>query len=119
MKKILLLTAALLVIGSVSARAADEVVNPELLENYKKHCASCHGPDGKGKTKMGRKAKVKDYTDAKFIATIKDAEALKKVKEGLRDDKGKFTMKPYEKKLKDDEIKALIAYMKAFAKPAK
>ncbi len=94
-----------------SLQAADAAV----LANYKKHCASCHGPDGKGETKMGRKAGVKDYTDKAFIATIKDDVALEKVKEGIKE-KGEFTMKPYKDKLKDEEIVALIAYMKAFAK---
>ena len=117
MKKLLLLTAMMIALPPAIQAADDEVATKEVLANYKKHCTSCHGPDGKGKTRMGRKAKVKDYTDAKFVATIKDDLALKKVKEGLRDEKGKFTMKPYEKKLKDDEIKALIKYLKAFAKP--
>jgi cytochrome c6 len=94
-----------------SLQAADAAV----LANYKKHCTSCHGPDGKGETKMGRKAGGKDYTDKAFIATIKDDVALEKVKEGVKE-QGKEIKKPFKDKLKDEEIVALIAYMKAFAK---
>jgi mono/diheme cytochrome c family protein len=94
-----------------SLQAADAAV----LANYKKHCASCHGPDGKGETKMGRKAGAKDYTDKATVAAIKDDVALGKIKEGIKE-KGKEIKKPFQDKLKDEEIVALIAYMKAFAK---
>jgi cytochrome c len=32
---------------------------------YDKQCAKCHGEDGKGETKMGKKLGTKDYTDQK------------------------------------------------------
>ena len=31
---------------------------------WTKNCQTCHGPDGKGKTKAGEKAKVKDLDGA-------------------------------------------------------
>src|SRR6185436_576071 len=52
----------LTILGISTARAADA------KELWEKNCASCHGKDGKGDTKMGQKAGVKDYTDAKFQA---------------------------------------------------
>src|SRR5438067_93065 len=79
---------------------------------YEKQCAKCHGPDGKGETKLGKKAGVKDYTDAKVQAEIKDDAAFKAVKEGLQDG-DKVKMKPAEN-VSDAEIKALVAYMRAF-----
>ncbi len=82
---------------------------------WDKHCAACHGKDGKGETKMGRKAGAKDYTDPKVQATLKDAQAFQSVKEGLKEG-DKERMKPFAEKLTDDEIKALIAYLKAFNK---
>lgn len=95
------------------AFAAD---NAAVVANYGKHCASCHGKDGKGQTTMGKKVGCRDYTDAKVVAEIKDDEALKLVKEGLKDKAGKELMKPFNGKLTDDEIKSLVAYMKAFGK---
>jgi cytochrome c553 len=83
--------------------------------NYEKHCAKCHGPDGKGQTRMGKQAGAKDYTDAKVQAEMDDAKALKSIKEGQKVN-GKEAMKPFGDKLTDDEIKALVAHMRAFKK---
>jgi cytochrome c553 len=83
--------------------------------NYEKHCAKCHGPDGKGQTKMGKQAGAKDYTDAKVQAEMDDTKAFKSIKEGQKVN-GKEAMKPFGDKLSDDEIKALLAYIRAFKK---
>ena len=83
--------------------------------NYNQHCAKCHGPDGKGQTRMGKQAGAKDYTDAKVQAEMDDAKALRSIKEGQKVN-GKEAMKPFGDKLTDDEIKALMAHMRAFKK---
>jgi mono/diheme cytochrome c family protein len=82
---------------------------------WDKNCLKCHGKDGKGNTKMGRQAGVKDYTDPKVQEEMKDDKALKTVKEGITE-KGKEKMKAYGAELSDEEIKALIAYMRTFKK---
>ena len=79
-------------------------------EVYTKNCASCHGKDGKGETTMGKKAKVKDYTDAKVQASFTDAEALKVILEG------KEKMKGYKDKVTEAEAKEVVAYIGAFKK---
>jgi cytochrome c553 len=109
MKKILLLTMALSASALLSASAADA------KDNFDKACAKCHGADGKGDTKMGKKLGVKDYTDAKVQAELKDDAAFKAIKEGLKDKEDKTLMKPAED-LSDADIKALVAYIKAFKK---
>jgi cytochrome c553 len=81
---------------------------------YDKDCAKCHGADGKGDTKMGKKLGAKDYTDAKVQAEMKDDKAFKSVKEGLKEG-DKTLMKPAEG-LSDDQIKALVAHMRSFKK---
>ncbi len=91
------------------------VLGADVKANYDKHCAKCHGPDGKGQTRMGRQAGAKDYTDPKVQAELEDAKAFKSIKEGQKVN-GKEAMKPFGDKLSDDEIKALIAYIKAFKK---
>ena len=108
MKKILLMT---LVIAAAlcSASAGDA------KENYDKSCAKCHGKEGKGDTKMGQKLGIKDYTDAKVQAEMKDDAAVKAIKEGLKDKDGKVLMKPAED-LSDADIKALVAHMRTFKK---
>jgi mono/diheme cytochrome c family protein len=109
MKKLLTLSIAMLALTVMSARA-DE---PKVI--YDKDCAKCHGPDGKGDTKMGKKLGVKDYSDAKVQAELKDDAAFKSIKEGLKDKEGKVLMKPAET-LSDSDIKALVAYIRTLKK---
>jgi cytochrome c553 len=106
MKKILLLATVLGFAAAITASA-------DVKENYEKTCTKCHGPDGKGQTKMGQKIGVKDFTDAKVQAAFKDEDAFKALKEGLKDADGKTLMKPVEG-LSDDEIKALVAQVRTF-----
>jgi cytochrome c553 len=87
----------------------------DVKETWDKTCLKCHGKDGKGNTKMGKQAGVKDYTDPKVQDEMKDDKALKTVKEGITE-KGKEKMKAYGGELSDDEIKALIAYIRTFKK---
>ena len=79
------------------------------------NCAKCHGPDGKGNTKMGKKLGIADLTDAKTQAGFTDEDAIKAIKEGVKDKSGKTTMKAIEG-LSDDDIKALIPYVRSLKK---
>lgn len=109
MKKLLTLSIAMLAVAAWTARGADAKAI------YEKDCQKCHGADGKGQTKMGQKSGCKDYTDAKVQAELKDEAAIKAIKEGYKDKDGKSVMKPAEG-LSDADVKALVAYMRAFKK---
>ncbi|HLH52210.1 MAG TPA: cytochrome c [Verrucomicrobiae bacterium] len=109
MKKLLPLLVGILALPAVSVFAADAKAS------YVKDCAKCHGEDGKGETKMGKKLGAKDYSDAKVQADLKDDAAFKAIKEGLKDKDGKTLMKPSEA-LSDEEIKGLVAYMRTLKK---
>lgn len=109
MKKIIVMTLFFGAAGLVSASAAD------VKENWDKVCAKCHGPDGKGDTKMGQKLGIKDLTDAKLQGELKDDQAFKAVKEGIKDNEGKIKMKAAEG-LSDDDIKALVAHVRTLKK---
>jgi cytochrome c553 len=95
---------------ALPAKAADA------KENWAKLCVKCHGEDGKGDTKMGKKAGVKDLTEAKFQDSKKDDELCKSIKEGIKKD-DKTVMKAYgEEGLSDDDIKALVAFVRTLKK---
>jgi len=104
MKKQILLIAASMVWAAGNALAADAA------ENWTKNCASCHAKDGSGNTMMGKKSGVESYADPKVQAKFTDEEAFKSISEG----KGK--MKAFKDKLTPEEIKALVAHIRAFKK---
>lgn len=83
--------------------------------NWDTSCAKCHGADGKGETKMGKKLSIRDFTDAKVQADFTDEQGFKAIKEGLTDKNGKTTMKAIEG-ISDEDAKALIVHVRAFKK---
>jgi mono/diheme cytochrome c family protein len=108
MKRLLALTVAIVTLAGINSHA------DEAKDNYDKGCAKCHGADGKGDTKMGKKMGIKDLTDAKVQANFTDEKAFKAIKEGVKDGE-KTLMKPSED-LKDDQIKAMVTYVRTFKK---
>jgi cytochrome c6 len=109
MKTLTPILVAAVALSLSSARAAD------VKELYEKTCVKCHGADGKGETKMGKKVGVKDLTDAKVQGAFTDDQAFKTIKDGKKDSEGKILMKPAEGAT-DDDIKALVAHMRTFKK---
>lgn len=110
MKKMILIAAMLGIAAGLSVRAADAKAN------WDHHCAMCHGKDGKGNTRIGHKLGCKDFTDAKVQADLKDAAAIKAIKDGLKSDDGRKLMKPFGSTFSDSEIKDLVAYVRSFKK---
>ena len=79
--------------GALAAIAAFAFAAPA-AENWENHCAKCHGADGKGQTKAGRKLNVRDYTEAKVQAEMKDPEMIKATADGVKDKNGKEGKSP-------------------------
>lgn len=109
MKKLVSITAVAALAATGTLLGADAKVI------YDKECTKCHGADGKGDTKMGKKLGAKDYTDPKVQAAVTDDAAFKAIKEGFKDKEGKTLMKPTEG-VSDAEIKAVVAHMRTFKK---
>ncbi len=82
-------------------------------DNWDNHCASCHGADGKAQTKTGKKLKLRDYTDAKVQAEMKDEDMVKAITEGIKVD-GKEKMKAFKEEISAEEIKDLVAHIRKF-----
>ena len=110
MKKIILLAGVL-----AAATVATNSFAADAKTAYEKDCAKCHGADGKGDTKMGKRLGARDYTDAKVQADLKDEAAVRAIKEGFKDKDGKELMKATEG-VTDVDAKALVAYMRTFKK---
>jgi cytochrome c6 len=83
-------------------------------DNWDNNCTKCHGADGKGQTKVGKKLSVKDYTDAKVQADLKDADMAKAIAEGVKDKNGKEKMKGFAPDLTPAEITDLVAHIRKF-----
>jgi len=109
MKKIVLLAAVFGLAAALTARADDAAAN------WTSMCAKCHGADGKGQTKVGQRLGCKDFTDAAVQADMKDDAAFNALRNGLKSDDGKTLMKPFDA-LSDDQIKALVAYVRTLKK---
>lgn len=109
MKVIASITITLLVASAMSLRAADAKAN------WEANCVQCHGKTGSADTKMGKQLNAKDLTDPKVQSAFSDAKATESIKNGVKEN-GKTTMKAFAGKLTDDEIKALVAYVRTLKK---
>ncbi|MGD1030448.1 MAG: cytochrome c [Opitutaceae bacterium] len=112
MKKLTLIlsAAAGFALSAAIMRAADAA------DNWTANCASCHGKDGAGKTRIAKRLGVKDLTDAAYQKSFTDDQAFKSLKEGEKDADGNVKMNPMGDKLSDDDIKGLVAYVRTLAK---
>jgi mono/diheme cytochrome c family protein len=106
MKKILALLASIFVAAAACGYAAPAA------DNWDGSCAKCHSADGSGSGKVGKKLKLKDYTDAAVQATFKDEDLAKAIKEGVLDEAGKEKMKAFKDELSDAEITDLVGYIR-------
>jgi cytochrome c553 len=97
------------------ARAAESDPDARVKALWKEHCTQCHGDDGRGRTPMGRKLKLIDYTDPKVQEKLKDDAMIKVINEGVKQG-ARVLMKPYEDELSEKEIKELIAFIRKFKK---
>ena len=76
---------------------------------YAAKCAMCHAKDGSGDSPTGKAMKVPDLKSV-AVQKLTDAELTDVVT------KGKAAMPKYGDKLKADEIKGLVGYIRTLAK---
>jgi mono/diheme cytochrome c family protein len=105
----------IIVVVSVGMAASSSLRAADAKTNWSNNCAQCHGASGKGDTKMGKMLNAADLTDAKKQASFTDAQAAAAIKDGIKQN-GKTAMKAFGGKLSDDEIKALVAYVRTLKK---
>jgi len=74
-------------------------------------CAKCHGKDGRAHTTRGRFSHARDLTNAGWQNEVSDERLFNSINQG----KGK-NMPAYGKKLSDDQIDALVRYVRQLKK---
>lgn len=77
---------------------------------FVKHCASCHGKDGRAKTFKAKFNKARDLTDAKWQAAATDERISDVIKLG----RGK--MPSFGKKLTAAQVQTLVAHVRGLKK---
>jgi cbb3-type cytochrome c oxidase subunit III len=97
------LIAAGLLVSSLAFQAA--VPEADGAAIFKKNCTMCHGTDGKGFSAL----KTPDFTDPKWQSSIKDKEMREVIKNGKKG----TAMAAFGGKLKDEEISAVVAYIRS------
>lgn len=108
MKTTALLIVTLLVASAISGWAADAKAL------WTANCTPCHGASGNGDTKMGKTLGAMDLTSASKQSSFTDAQATDAIKNGVKQN-GKTAMKAFPK-LSDDDVKALVAYVRTLKK---
>lgn len=106
-------TSALVIAAALVA--APVAFSATAKENWDQHCGKCHAADGSGKTVVGGKLKIKDYTTADG-QKFSDEEAHKAIKEGVKNAAGKEVMKGFADKVSDAEITDLVAHIRSLKK---
>ena len=87
-------------------------------ELYAKHCAGCHGPTGKGDGPAAKaiNPKPNDFTNKAYMAGLKDQYLFDLIQKGGAAVGKSPLIPPFGSKMKDAEIRDLIAYVRTLAK---
>lgn len=90
--------------------ATEEAVNDGMF-NYMKHCQSCHGADGDGKSSRAAELSVKpaDLTDAREMGSRTDGEIFWQITHG------RSPMPPFQSNLTDTERWQLVDYVRSLS----
>lgn len=80
---------------------------------WRARCKTCHGDDGRGRTKVGLREHAPDFTTAKWQTQHPDDAIRNTIRNGSPQNK---VMKSYKDRLGADEIDALVRYLRAFKK---
>ncbi len=94
---------------ATTVQAADETT----VELWTARCKSCHGPDGRAQTQMGKKEAIVDMSQPAWQKAQSNEDIREVIAEGSSRNK---RMKPYKEKLTPQQIDSLVAYIRTFKK---
>jgi mono/diheme cytochrome c family protein len=89
---------------------------PRGAELYAEACATCHGADGRGAAGTGVDVPLPDFTDCSFVTPESTSNWIGLVRHGGRFLGLSSQMPAFGHALTDDEIQALIAYVRSFCR---
>lgn len=99
---------ALLTLAPLHATDSTDEEAKDVTALFNTNCGGCHGKDGRARTPMAKKLKVRDLSKSK----IPDAEIERQIRQGRQGAKGETLMPAFDGRLSDQEIKELIAKVK-------
>ncbi|HSP16823.1 MAG TPA: cytochrome c [Thermoanaerobaculia bacterium] len=107
MRKFIVTLIALAIVLGAAPVFAD--ATPDGTAIYKAKCAMCHGADGKGQTSIGKAQKLRD---------LGSADVQKQTDQQIGDIivNGKGKMPAFKSKLTNDEVKALVGFIRTLKK---
>ncbi len=105
MNRVLVLTFGLAILCSAATLRAEDKT-PAI---FRQKCAACHGPDGKAQTAAAKNLGVKSFADP-AVAKMSETDLSAAI------EKGKGKMPAYGKSMTADDIKAMVAYIRALGK---
>lgn len=109
MRKWIALGASVLLLAALTSGRVAAADGKELFNNV---CAACHGETGNADTKKGKAAKAKNYHEAELNAKLTAADGEAFVTKNVRTNK---KHKNVNKKVTDEELAAIAAYVKVLA----
>ncbi len=92
---------------------AEPVIGVSASKLYSKHCADCHGKDGRAQTSKGRFSHARDLTDAKWQDDVSDARIFNSIMNG-RNVRG--NMPAFSDKLNQQDTDALVSFVRNLKK---
>ncbi|HYO68293.1 MAG TPA: cytochrome c [Archangium sp.] len=98
---------------SLSLATAAHAEEDSVAEIWTAKCKSCHGPDGRAQTQMGKKEAIVDMSQPAWQQAQTDADIREAIADGSPRNK---KMKAYKDKLTPQQIDALVAYIRGMKK---
>lgn len=88
------------------------------VQKYEQFCVACHGADGQANSPsaVAMNPRPRNFTDAKWQASVDDAHIAKVIKEGGASVGLSPTMAPWGAVLNDQEVQEIVAHVRAFKK---
>lgn len=83
---------------------------PKRSAAWAANCSVCHGDDGRSQTEEGRRKKARNLADPKWQASVSDGRLTSSIQ------RGHDKMPAFGRKLSAEQVKALVAEIRALVK---